>query len=263
MEISLHPSSDGDAQALRRACMTLVPTLSVHMIRVQRNDTPTIPERLLEQMFLVPLHADPAPYLEYLLCTCDSFCVRCSLRGLIDVGPGRVTSSAMGPLAMPDLPLTHVRPGGRLVLEWIAVRGTGWQHLKFSAVASCAVARPIPRIAPLVDIEALQTVCPQKLFTRSEILVRKCTYCGMCKDKARVVPSTTEFLLQIESIGVVPEPRVRRDALLGLADLCTKLAAALPSPEPRYNPTTPPTRPAPTHVACPQSPTYRPTTPPT
>jgi len=128
------------ANSLRRIILEDVPTLAIHDVELQKNNSTLYDEIIAHRIGLIPLTTDlkgyelppaDAPQGEYLA----KSMVQLTLRAK---GPGPVLASdfkSKDPKIKPvfaDTPIVTLLKGQELELEAVAVMGTGKQHAKWS-----------------------------------------------------------------------------------------------------------------------------------
>ena len=253
------------ANALRRIMIAEIPTLAIERVTYEANTTIFQDEYLAHRLGLVPIAVDhsaagPGAPSEATfavdLCAAEGEELDFTSRDLVCQTPGvRVVHGSKNGIL-----LGRLLPGQRLRLKAVAVRGTGTEHSKWSAVSTA-------RYSYLADIgvsqpelgenaEVLRDMCPKKVFDVEDghliaARPRDCVFCGECTSREaqrlagtrnlRVAHRSDRYLFVVESAGQMSPDHIvdtAFDVLMSKCDTMLERVSSLPLP-PRTPPGTP------------------------
>jgi DNA-directed RNA polymerase subunit D len=221
--------------ALRRACMSSVPTMAIEDVGIMENSSALYDEIIAHRLGLIPLTTD----LSYKMrdkCKCKGEgCSRCQVTLTLNKqGPCNVYASdfkTSDPKVKPVFPATlivYLAKGQEISLDVKAQLGTGKKHAKWSP--GLAYHRFLPKIT--VDnknivrgSKAVVRACPKHVLRwgKRGILVNKreidnCNMCRACVKAAGnneivIEPDTSRIIFTFESWGQLPPKKVFDRAL--------------------------------------------------
>jgi len=155
------------ANALRRICLSGVPTFAVDDVVMIENSSVLADEGVSHRLAMIPLRTDLSRFVEPSECDCHSElgCSRCRILLMLDSGSSdttrTVTSSDLSsedevvkPVS-PNIPIAVLAPNQKLKLEAYARLGRGSDHAKWN---SASVAALIDGNNPDEHILTLETV---------------------------------------------------------------------------------------------------------
>ncbi|TLX81639.1 MAG: DNA-directed RNA polymerase subunit D, partial [Thaumarchaeota archaeon] len=155
------------ANALRRICLSGVPTFAVDDVVIIENSSVLADEGVAHRLAMIPLRTDLSRFVEPSACDCHSElgCSRCRVLLMLDSGSSdttrTVTSSDLSsedevvkPVS-PNIPIAVLAPGQKLKFEAYARLGRGSEHAKWN---SASVAALIDGNNPEEHILTLETV---------------------------------------------------------------------------------------------------------
>ena len=141
------------ANALRRICLSGVPTFAVDDVVIIENSSVLADEGVAHRLAMVPLKTDSARFVEPSACDCHSElgCSRCRVLLMLDSGSSDTTRTVttqdlssedevVKPVS-PNIPIVQLAPGQKLKVEAYARLGRGNEHAKWNS-ATIAVLTP-------------------------------------------------------------------------------------------------------------------------
>jgi len=151
------------ANALRRICLSGVPTFAVDDVVIIENSSVLADEGVAHRLAMIPLRTDLSRFVEH--CHSELGCSRCRVLLMLDSGSSdttrTVTSSDLSsedevvkPVS-PNIPIAVLAPGQKLKFEAYARLGRGSEHAKWN---SASVAALIDGNNPEEHILTLETV---------------------------------------------------------------------------------------------------------
>jgi len=139
------------ANALRRICLSGVPTFAVDDVVMIENSSVLADEGVSHRLAMIPLRTDLSRFVEPSECDCHSElgCSRCRILLMLDSGSSdttrTVTSSDLSsedevvkPVS-PNIPIAVLAPGQKLKLEAYARLGRGSEHAKWNSESVAAL----------------------------------------------------------------------------------------------------------------------------
>ena len=241
------------ANGLVRSMRTEVPTLAIDLVNFDSKSTLGTKGIITHRLGMVPLRSEHVEELRYAgECECDDWCQLCSVTFTIESkGAGVVTTKDLrtsdrnfAPL-LPHARIVSMGEGESLKLTAIARKGTGKTNAKWDPVSTVML-----QIVP--DIELNRGIlekmtseeksewaasCPKGIFKCrnggigiEDCYERECDYCMACVDKSTGMnrhglvavrerentDGTRDFLLRVESSGVLKPATIVRSALRAL-----------------------------------------------
>ncbi|MBD3319100.1 DNA-directed RNA polymerase subunit D [Candidatus Woesearchaeota archaeon] len=230
----LKNSTPAMANAIRRACRELVPTMAVDTVEFAKNSGALYDEMVAHRIGLIPLSTDLKSYNEQHKCKCEGEgCQSCTLKlTLKEKGPGTVMSDALksaDPKVIPvhgNMPITKLLKGQELQLVATARLGTGKEHAKFSPglvwytyKASIKVNNNHPQF------EEYKDKFPPRAFKGGKLdasLIEKHNLFEACdginKDIAEVTYDEKNFIFHVEPWGQLSPKDILRTAIDKIGD---------------------------------------------
>ena len=133
------------ANALRRICLSGVPTFAIDDIVVIENSSVLADEGVSHRLAMLPLKTDIARFVEPSACDCNSElgCSRCRVLLVLDSGNSDTTRTitsqdlssedeVVKPVN-PNIPIVTLAPGQKLKIEAYARLGRGSEHAKWNS----------------------------------------------------------------------------------------------------------------------------------
>ena len=138
---------------VRRVLMADIPTMAIEYVYIQENTSLIPDEFLVHRLGLVPIQANaylfrfpstleppdanslqPDTHLLFSLRVTEGNIVHASQLKWIPLHQSQQRMNPLPSIVHPDIPLLHLPPGGNLDIRCVATKGTGRDHVKWSAV---------------------------------------------------------------------------------------------------------------------------------
>lgn len=235
------------ANAIRRACLSEVPSLAIDEISIYDNTSVLFDEQLSLRLGLVPIKGDDLNLFRVSEeCECGGAgCPACQVGMTLSAeGPSTVHS---GDLRFSDpgvkvvfekIPIAILGEGEKLMLEGIVTLNRGTVHSKWQAGTQCGY-KNLPEIRISDQCEGCGKcveVCPRKILVIGEgdegkARVTDPISCSLCKlcigecDVGAIEVATVEdvFVMKIDSDGSMPA----KDLVMGAAGEIKRRATSL------------------------------------
>lgn len=133
------------ANALRRICLSGIPTFAVDDVVIIENSSVLADEGVAHRLAMLPIRTDSARFVEPSACECHSElgCSRCRVLLMLDSGSSDTTRTitsqdlssedeTVKPVN-PNVPIVALAPGQKLKLEAYARLGRGSEHAKWNS----------------------------------------------------------------------------------------------------------------------------------
>ncbi len=133
------------ANALRRICLSGIPTFAIDDVVIIENSSVLADEGVAHRLAMVPLRTDLSRFVEPSACDCHSElgCSRCRVLLMLDSGSSDTTRTitsqdlssedeVVKPVN-PNIPIVALAPGQKLKVEAYARLGRGSEHAKWNA----------------------------------------------------------------------------------------------------------------------------------
>jgi DNA-directed RNA polymerase subunit D len=234
------------ANAIRRACLSEVPTLAIDEISIYDNTSVLFDEQIALRLGLIPLEVeDMDMYSTQEECQCGGTgCPGCQIGVMLSAtGPGTVYSKDLQiadsgiKVAYESIPIVILGEGEKLMIEAIATFRPGTEHAKWQAGTLCGY-KNLPKIE-IDDCDGCGKcvkVCPRGILTFTEddkveiTNTIECSLCKLCMDECdidaiRVIPVPDTFVMFIEGDGSIPA----RELVHRASDVIRKKAEMLES----------------------------------
>lgn len=244
------------ANAFRRTLLEDVPTMAIHTC-VFSDNTSIVPDEVLaHRLGLVPIRLDPRQYQfdDELVFNLKVECTR-----VPDSDPDAppeekyINSSVFSgslvcttdPELRPvhdDILLAKLRPGQRIDVDCIVKKGYGWDHTKWSPVATASY-RLQPKIEILDDVTGgdaafLKATCPMNVFDIEDgaAVVKRPRQCTMCREcirhgdwnkRVRLSRMKDHFIFSVETVGALSPADIFRQACHRLKERSMQLREAV------------------------------------
>jgi DNA-directed RNA polymerase subunit D len=141
------------ANALRRICLSGVPTFAIDDVVIIENSSVLADEGVAHRLALVPLRTDLSRFVEPSACDCHSElgCSRCRVLLMLDSGSTDTTKTittqdlssedeVVKPVS-PNIPIVQLAPGQKLKIEAYARLGRGSEHAKWNSATISVLTR--------------------------------------------------------------------------------------------------------------------------
>jgi len=232
------------ANAIRRACLSEVPTLALDEISIYDNTSVLFDEQLSLRLGLLPLKAeDLDQFVVQDECECGGVgCPACQVTMTLSAeGPGTVYSRDVmfaDPgvmVAYKNIPIVILGEGEKLMLEGVVTLNRGTVHAKWQAGTLCGY-KNLPEILIGESCDGCGKcveVCPRNILVMEKGVLKvtdqvSCSICKLCVDECgkgaiQVVPIRDTFVMKIDSDGSISA----KDQVIGAAEEIKKRAMAL------------------------------------
>lgn len=235
------------ANALRRAMISLVPTLAIEDVLIEKNGSALYNEVVAHRLGLIPLKTDLEVYEPRKSCECEGEgCKNCEVHfELEEKGPKTVKAKDIKPKTdkkiepvYPGMPIVKLREGQEIKMELIAVVDNAKEHTKWSP---CFVTYRYYPIIETNDSECEEAVeaCPRdilevkngKVKVKEENLL-ECNLCEACEDaceddKIKAKGDRSRIIFEMESWGQLPSKEIIERACDILQEQLDDLKGAL------------------------------------
>ena len=234
------------ANAIRRACLSEVPSLAIDEISIYDNTSVLFDEQLSLRLGLVPIKADDLSLFSVPEeCECGGAgCPACQVQMTLTAeGPCTVHSGDLRfadpgvKVAFEKIPITILGEGEKLMLEGIVTLNRGTVHAKWQSGTQCGY-KNLPDIQISDQCEGCGKcveICPRKILvigeTEGKLEVTdptNCSFCKLCVNECeigaiKVVPIEDVFVMKIDTAGSVPA----KDLVAGAAAEIKRRASLL------------------------------------
>lgn len=225
--------------ALRRITLSEVPCMAIDEVVIIENSSILQDEIIAHRLGLTPLKTSLEAYTLPEECSCQNEfgCSQCRVTLTLDaeakdgtrtVYSGELVSEDSDVVPVSDkIPIIKLAKGQKLKLEAYARLGRGQTHAKWQPVSMCAY-KYYPKITTpekeCADCQKCVDICPKKVLDMkgSKVDVRDLLSCNLCMDCVEACPQKpsplkiewekNQFVLNIETNGVLPPERILREA---------------------------------------------------
>ena len=169
IKFQLEDASTAFANALRRTCMTDVPTYAIENVTFLENTSVLYDEILAHRLGLIPLSTELP---DDLLLTKKSGSVKLTLQqegGIVHSGDLQSSDKKVKPV-YDTIPIVKLTPSQRLVFEAEAVLGRGKDHAKWQPTTVCAFTHPKKSDGSFDKAKFIFTVESSGVLTPEEIV---------------------------------------------------------------------------------------------
>ncbi|PIU21838.1 MAG: DNA-directed RNA polymerase subunit D [Candidatus Diapherotrites archaeon CG08_land_8_20_14_0_20_34_12] len=182
---------------IRRAVMSLVPTLSVENVAVYKNDSVLFDELLANRLALVPIKTDLKEYGEK-----DTLKLTLEKEGPCIVYSSDIESrDPKAEVAFKNIPITKLGENQVIKLEMTAILGTGKDHVKWQpALISYA---QLPKIKEGKSIKKYSDIITKDSYEWTDNDIEK-----LKKDPNVELEYSNDFILTVESYGQLENKEV-------------------------------------------------------
>ncbi len=228
------------ANALRRACLSEVPTMAIDRVEFRKNSSSAYDELIAHRLALIVLKTDLKSYTAKETCTCKGEgCARCQLKLILkEKGPKTVYAEELqsqDPKVIPVYPKTIIcklLKDQELEFEATAIIGVGHRHAKWSPCTIYYKFEPIVEITKKVEnAQEVAKSCPRELFIEKKgqlELVKdykdRCILCYACMDASNNIVKVSEnpenFYFEVEAWGQLEPKTIIKKACEILGDKC-------------------------------------------
>ena len=152
--------------AIRRAAISLVPTMAIETVEIRKNSSLLYDEILAHRLGLIPLKTDLKHY-EVIKKPGDEESLKCTVKFTLKMkGPKTVYSKDLksaDPAVVPvydEMPIVKLTKNQEVALEATAILGYGKEHMKWSPGIVYYKNKPLVDIKGTPDTEKLKSVLP-------------------------------------------------------------------------------------------------------
>ena len=164
------------ANALRRICLSGVPTFAIDDVVIIENSSVLPDEGVAHRLAMTPLRTDLSRFVEPSVCDCHSElgCSRCRVLLMLDSGSSdatrTVTSADLSsedevvkPVS-PNIPIAVLAPGQKLKLEAYARLGRGSEHAKWNSASVSALTEGNDSDQHILTLETVGSLTPAEVI---------------------------------------------------------------------------------------------------
>tara|TARA_Y100000310_G_C20660020_1_gene804204 strand:- start:9 stop:791 length:783 start_codon:yes stop_codon:yes gene_type:complete len=227
------------ANTVRRTIISEVPTLAFKTISFNKNESAMYDEILAHRIGLLPIRMDKKTFKLPETKEDEDKPTSSIIFTLKEVGEKTVYASDLkskdakaADVAFPNTPLVKLLKGQKLELDAKAVVGTAKDHVKHSPGLVYVQELPIITIKEGADIKKIEKLLPGKLRKKNLKISElkdpiKWVMEGYCEeviesDLITVEPSTTDFILTVESWGNLAPKDLLTQALDIISKKCSE-----------------------------------------
>ncbi|MGI0047606.1 MAG: DNA-directed RNA polymerase subunit D [Nitrosotalea sp.] len=160
------------ANALRRICLSGVPTFAIDDVVMIENSSVLADEGVSHRLAMLPLRTDLSRFVEPSACDCHSElgCSRCRVLLMLDSGNSDTTRTitsqdlssedeAVKPVN-PNIPIVALAPGQKLKFEAYARLGRGSEHAKWNAATVSVLTQGNNADEHILTVETVGNLTP-------------------------------------------------------------------------------------------------------
>jgi DNA-directed RNA polymerase subunit D len=164
------------ANALRRICLSGIPTFAVDDVVIIENSSVLPDEGVAHRLAMIPLRADLERFVEPSICDCHSElgCSRCRVLLMLDSGSAdttrTITSAEISsedeivkPVS-PDIPIIALAPNQKLKVEAYARLGRGSDHAKWNSATVSTLTSTNNHDEHVLNIETTGSLTPKEVL---------------------------------------------------------------------------------------------------
>lgn len=164
------------ANALRRICLSGVPTFAIDDVVMIENSSVLPDEGVTHRLAMTPLRTDLSRFVEPSVCDCHSElgCSRCRVLLMLDSGSSDATRTVttadlssedevVKPVS-PNIPIAVLAPGQKLKLEAYARLGRGSEHAKWNSATVSALTEGNDSDQHILTLETVGSLTPAEVI---------------------------------------------------------------------------------------------------
>ena len=164
------------ANALRRICLSGVPTFAIDDVVIIENSSVLPDEGVAHRLAMTPLRTDLSRFVEPSVCDCHSElgCSRCRVLLMLDSGSSDATRTVpsadlssedevVKPVS-PNIPIAVLAPGQKLKLEAYARLGRGSEHAKWNSASVSALTEGNDSDQHILTLETVGSLTPAEVI---------------------------------------------------------------------------------------------------
>jgi DNA-directed RNA polymerase subunit D len=233
--------------SLRRAALSLIPTLAIEEVEFVKNSSPLYDEFIAHRLGLVPLKTDidsyevppedvdPREFAKYHV----TFKLSAKGPGMVKASGLTFSDPKIKPV-YPETPIVNLLEGQELEFMGIAVMGFGKEHSKWSPAHLFYKNVPVLSVKnpKAENAAAVAAACPKGLFkldsgklTVEEKKLFECSLCGACAeafpDVVELSFKEDEFLFSVDNFGQLKDAEIFKKALEVLDSKFKELSKAV------------------------------------
>jgi len=235
------------ANAVRRAIISLVPTLAIEDLEIIKNSSVLYDEMLAHRLGLIPLITDLSTYVLPEKCKCNGEgCASCQVKFTLSAkGPCKVYAKDVKfhdpkiKAVYGDMLIVELDTDQEMEVQGVAVLGRGRDHAKFSPGVAYYKYKPAIVIEEQPDdVNYVASQCPKDVFEvkSGKLEVNKdkvfdCHLCEACVDasngKIKLNEKNDEFLFYVESFGQLTAKEMVKNAVEVISEAADEFAKAV------------------------------------
>ncbi len=163
------------ANALRRICLSGVPTFAVDDVVMIENSSVLADEGVSHRLAMLPLRTDLSRFVEPSACDCHSElgCSRCRVLLMLDSGNSDTTRTitsqdlssedeTVKPVN-PNIPIVALAPGQKIKLEAYARLGRGSEHAKWNSATVSVLTQGSNADEHILTVETVGNLTPSEV----------------------------------------------------------------------------------------------------
>jgi DNA-directed RNA polymerase subunit D len=164
------------ANALRRICLSGIPTFAVDDVVIIENSSVLPDEGVAHRLAMIPLRADLERFVEPSMCDCHSElgCSRCRVLLMLDSGSADTTRTitsaeissedeVVKPVS-PNIPIIALAPNQKLKVEAYARLGRGSDHAKWNSSTVSTLTSTNNPDEHILNIETTGSLTPKEVL---------------------------------------------------------------------------------------------------
>ncbi|HKU33269.1 MAG TPA: DNA-directed RNA polymerase subunit D [Candidatus Nitrosotalea sp.] len=163
------------ANALRRICLSGVPTFAVDDVVIIENSSVLSDEGVAHRLAMLPLKTDLSRFVEPSACDCHSElgCSRCRVLLMLDSGNSDTTRTITSQdlssedefvrPVNPNVPIVALAPGQKLKVEAYARLGRGSEHAKWNSSTVAVLTQGSNADEHILTIETVGSLTPAEV----------------------------------------------------------------------------------------------------
>ncbi len=230
---------------LRRTLMFDVPVMAIEDVYFTKNTSPLYDEIVAQRLGLIPLSTDLATYNMPDFCKCKGKgCAKCQVKlSLAEKGPKTVyakdlktTDPNVKPI-YPNMIITKLAKDHEIVLEGVAVLGTGSEHVKWSPALVYYIHKPEVKInlkeaqkhkskileatpSNVIKETSGKLTIDNEILLNNDLAIEQINYVADKFNGIDIEDNESKFILTIESWGQLsPGDMLKKASEIGVSKI--------------------------------------------